>query len=204
MTYKKTLPHPGASAEGRPIFQEKIEDYEREGRIIVYIDESGFAHDMPRTHGYAPVGERCHGVKDWHARGRTRVIGALIKKALLTVGLFTANINADIFHAWVTQDLLPKLPPACVIVMDNATFHKRQDIKPAFANAATRSEYLPSYSPDFNDIESKNGPSPKQSQKRKNAPSSSSLLLCTLNYFICDQLYIEIFQSTLHLIPSIS
>jgi hypothetical protein len=64
--------------------------------------ESGFALDIPCTHGYAPMGERCHGVKDWHARGRTHVIGALSGKALLTVGLFTANITADIFYARVT------------------------------------------------------------------------------------------------------
>ncbi|SFN18578.1 transposase [Nitrosomonas communis] len=93
--------------EERRIFQQKIEGYEREGRVIVYLDESGFAHDMPRTHGYAPVGERAHGVKDWHARGRAHAIGALIRKALLTVSLFMAHITADIFHAWVTQDLLP-------------------------------------------------------------------------------------------------
>jgi transposase len=40
-----------------------------------------------------------------------------------------------------------------VIVKDNAVFHKRQDIKPAIANAGHTHEYLPSYSPDFNDIE---------------------------------------------------
>jgi transposase len=80
-------------------------------------------------------------------QGRTNEIGALIGKALLTVSLFIANITADIFHAWVTQDLLPKLLPACVIVMDNATFHKRQDIKTALANAGHTLEYLPSYSP---------------------------------------------------------
>ena len=122
---------------------------------FIYIDESGFAHDRPRTHDYAPVGERCHGVKDWHARGRTDAIGALIEKALLTAGLFTANIHADIFHAWVRQHLLPKLPPACVIVMDNATFHKRQNIKTVFANAGRTLEYLPSYFPDFSDIKAK-------------------------------------------------
>ncbi|WP_218152043.1 hypothetical protein [Nitrosomonas communis] len=54
---------------------------------------------MPRTHGYAPMGERCHDVKDWHARGRTHVIGALIGKALLTVGLFIAHITANIVYA---------------------------------------------------------------------------------------------------------
>jgi hypothetical protein len=46
----------------------------------------------------------------WHAKGSTNVIGALIGKLLLTVGLFKTNINADIFYQWTVQDLLPKLP----------------------------------------------------------------------------------------------
>jgi hypothetical protein len=71
----------------------------------VYIDESGFAHDMPRKSGYAPVGERCVGKHDWHAKGRTNVIGALLASCLLTVSLFTGSINADVFLAWTEQDL---------------------------------------------------------------------------------------------------
>jgi len=129
--------------------------YEHQGRPIVYIDESGFAHDMPRTHGYAPVGQRCYGLCDWHARGRTNAIGALIGKALLTVGLFTANITADIFTAWVKQDLLPKLPQNAVIVMDNATFHKRQDTQNLIQKAGHTLLFLPPYSPDLNPIEQK-------------------------------------------------
>ncbi len=80
-----------------------------------------------------------------------------------------------IFSAWVTQHLLPKLPPACVIVMDNATFHQRQDIKTALANAGhTRlntCRLILQTSMTLN----QDGPNPKQSEKRKNAPSSSSL-----------------------------
>ena len=81
---------------------------------------------MPHTHGYAPVGERCHSVKDWYARNRTDAIGLLIKGALLTVGLFTVHINADIFLAWVMQDLLSKLLFACLIVSK----HSAQPSKP--------------------------------------------------------------------------
>ena len=69
--------------------------------------------------------------------------------------MFIVRITANIVYAWVTQDLLPKLLPACVIVMDNATFHKRQDIQTAIAHVGHTLEYLPSYSPDFNDIEPK-------------------------------------------------
>ncbi|MDQ5883802.1 MAG: hypothetical protein QG556_139, partial [Pseudomonadota bacterium] len=34
-------------------------------RPLVFIDESGFAHDMPRLHGYAAKGSRCFGTHDW-------------------------------------------------------------------------------------------------------------------------------------------
>lgn len=110
---------------------------------------------MPRRHGYAAVGQRCYGSCDWHARGRTNVIGALIGKLLLTVGLFKTNINADIFYQWTVQNLLPKLPQASVVVMDNASFHKRSDIRSAISNAGHSLEFLPAYSPDLNPIEKK-------------------------------------------------
>ena len=45
---KKTLAHPKADEDARRIFRDKLKTYEESGRIIVYIDESGFAHDMPR------------------------------------------------------------------------------------------------------------------------------------------------------------
>ena len=86
---------------------------------------------MPRTHGYCKQGKRCYGVSDWGAKGRTNVIGALLGATLLTLSIFTHNINSDTFHAWMTQDLIPKLPENAVIVMDNASFHKREDTQEA-------------------------------------------------------------------------
>jgi transposase len=152
---KKTLRHPRASEGARQAFRARLEDYKAQGREVVFIDESGFAHDMPRLYGYAASGQRAYGTQNWQARGRTNVIGALIGKALLTVGLFKTNINADAFYEWTTQDLLPKLPPQSVIVMDNATFHIRADIRAAIINADHTLDYLPTYSPDLNPIEKK-------------------------------------------------
>ncbi|ABA58348.1 putative transposase [Nitrosococcus oceani ATCC 19707] len=110
---------------------------------------------MPRTHRYARVGQRCYGLCDWHAKGRTNAIGALIGKALLTVGLFTANITANIFTAWVKQDLLPQLPENAVIVMDNATFHKRLDTQESLRKAGHTLLFLPPYFAELNPIEQK-------------------------------------------------
>jgi len=94
-------------------------------------------------------------MQDWHAKGRTNAIGALLGKTLLTIALFTVNINADVFTGWVEQDLLPKLPPQSVIVMDNATFHKRDDTQTLIKKAGHDLLYLPAYSPDLNPIEQK-------------------------------------------------
>ena len=110
---------------------------------------------MPRTHGYAPVGERCSGVHDRRAGGRTNAVGALLGKDLLTVTLFDGAVSSDVFYAWIGQDLLPKLPENSVIVMDNASFHKRGDIQEAVTSAGHLIEYLPVYSPDLNPIEHK-------------------------------------------------
>jgi len=108
---------------------------------------------MPRRHGYAPRGQRCFGTQDWHVRGRINVIGALLGKVLPSIGLTTANVDADLFNMWLEQDLIPKLPAKSVLVMDNATFHKRADTRERIEAAGHTLEYLPPYSPDLNPIE---------------------------------------------------
>ena len=65
LAIKKTLNHPKADQEKRSMFCQRIEKLQDEGRTIAYIDESGFAQDMPRTHGYSAKGERCFGTHDW-------------------------------------------------------------------------------------------------------------------------------------------
>lgn len=110
---------------------------------------------MPRTHGYSPVGTRCYSLRNWQAKGRINVIGALLGKVLICLSLFSCNVDSDVFHAWVVNDLLLHAPQGAVIVMDNATFHKREDTKKAILQAGHLLEYLPPYSPDLNPIEHK-------------------------------------------------
>ena len=119
------------------------------------MDESGFAQDTPRTHGYSPRGERCYGVHDWHAKGRINAIGAILGFVFLTVTLFEGSINSDVFYAWLIHELIPVLPMNAVVVMDNASFHKRADMLEAIEQSGCQLEYLPPYSPDFNPIEKK-------------------------------------------------
>ena len=110
---------------------------------------------MPRIHGYAPVGERCSGIHDRRAGGRANAVGALLGQEPLTVTLFDSSVDSDVFSAWIRMDLLPKLTESSVIIMDNASFHKRRDIQEAVISAGHLIEYLPVYSPDLNPIEHK-------------------------------------------------
>ncbi len=165
------------------VFQTIIKMYEHLGRPLVYIDESGFAHDMPRTHGSAPTGQRCDGLCDWQARGRTNAIGALIGKTLLTAGLFQANVNADIFTAWVKQDVLPQLPENPVIVMDNAIVHKLRKISSGKQGIPCSSCLLIHLT---STPSNKNGPISKPSENNSCAPLNNS---SKVNHSIWDRLY---------------
>ena len=110
---------------------------------------------MPRNYGYSEQGTRCYGTHDWHAKGRLNAIGAIVGMTFITLSLFSSSINSNVFYAWLTQDLLPKVNSGAVIVMDNATFHKRNDMLEAIREAGCITEFLPPYSPDLNPIEKK-------------------------------------------------
>jgi hypothetical protein len=90
---------------------------------------SGFSEDTHRTHAYSLKGQRAYCLYNWGKKQRTNAIGASINGQLITACLFDCSINADIFYAWLIQDLLPKLQGDEVIVVDNASIHKRQDIR---------------------------------------------------------------------------
>ena len=79
ITDKKPHYHPKADPEKRWIFSQTLVEVQKTGKPIVYLDESGFAQDMPRTHGDAMKGQRCDAQHDGGAKGRTNAMGALIQ-----------------------------------------------------------------------------------------------------------------------------
>ena len=74
---------------------------------------------------------------------------------LLTVSPFPQSINSRVFKAWVSQDLLPKLLEKSILVMDNASFHKSNELKKLVEKEDHNILFLPLYSPDLNPIEQK-------------------------------------------------
>lgn len=67
------------------------------------------------------------------------------------------NINAptdgDVFLAYVQHQLVPRLHPGDIVVMDNLNAHKRPEALAAIRAAGAQVLFLPPYSPEYNPIE---------------------------------------------------
>ena len=119
------------------------------------MDESGFEAETIRPYGYSPIGKPCIDSYNWQAKKRTNVIGALYEKVLFALDYFETNINGYVFYDWCKFTLIPSLKTKCVIIMDNARFHKSKRIQKLLNRHGHRILWLPPYSPDLNPIEKK-------------------------------------------------
>ena len=86
-------------------------------------------------------------------RERTNWISALKEGKIFAPLTFEGSCNRDLFEAWLSQSLIPKLNSGDIIILDNATFHKGETIRKIVEEAGCELWYLPAYSPDLNKIE---------------------------------------------------
>ena len=120
---------------------------------IVYFDESGFEEEVVRLNGWALKGRRVYGDISGSKRQRTNLIMAQRRKKWLAPMLFDFSCNAEVVREWLEKMLLPELSEPSVIVMDNASFHKKDTIRALLEQHGHTLLPLPPYSPDFNPIE---------------------------------------------------
>lgn len=66
---------------------------------------------------------------------------------------FTGSCDAALVEAWMQQHLLPLLHEGQVIILDNASFHRKAPLRALLATKNCTLLPLPPYSPDLNDIE---------------------------------------------------
>ena len=67
--------------------------------------------------------------------------------------VFNGSCDADLVEAWLEKMLIPGLDQPSVIVMDNASFHRKKQIAELLEGHGHKLLPLPPYSPDFNPIE---------------------------------------------------
>ena len=99
---------------------------------------------------------RCKALKTGGHGRRISVISAVTSKQsyqLLAPLLFEGSCDRKLFVSWL-EYLLKGLKPAhYVLILDNASIHKGDEVDAVARKYKVRLAYLPAYSPDLNPIE---------------------------------------------------
>lgn len=148
---KKDFRYKERDEEKRKEFEEKLKKFRSQD--IVFIDESGFDHQMIKERCWCPKGQKIIGEKAGGSRGRTSVIAGLCVGKIKAPCYFNGHTDTVVFCAWLEQMLLPELTPGQVVVIDNASFHPKKKTAEILARKGCFALFLPPYSPDLNPIE---------------------------------------------------
>lgn len=137
---------------------------------VWFWDESGFSLRVIRRKSWGKTGQRKN-VTGQRRRGRVNVMGAIRESDRKRVCFFIKKGNVDIFleqlhyfnelikQEWINQGNCSEdfqlHGPRIILILDNASFHKRQDILSKISKELPnfRLIFLPVYSPDYNIIE---------------------------------------------------
>ena len=122
-------------------------------RDVVYVDESGFHDNIRNEWGWSPRGEIIIGERKSKPTEKLNLIGGLINNEIIAPLAYASYTDTEIFNTWLKKCLIPALPKNCIIVMDNARFHKSEETREIIEDNGHQLLFLPPYSPDLNPIE---------------------------------------------------
>lgn len=108
---------------------------------------------MTRRYGRALRGQRVHDAVPKNFGRNVSMIGSLSWYGMQAVMTVEGAVDAVVFRAYVRHVLVPTLRPGDIVVMDNLSVHKVQDIEAMITGAGAQLIYLPPYSPDWSPIE---------------------------------------------------
>lgn len=122
---------------------------------IIYVDETGIDQCLYRVYARAPRGQKV----------LTKISGKKFKRINILAGIcqgnwiapleYSGTTDSVLFEYWFENCLLKEVKQGCVIVLDNATFHKRSVLPDLAKKYGCEVLFLPPYSPDLNPIEKK-------------------------------------------------
>jgi transposase len=123
---------------------------------VYFLDESSFGHQtmLGRQYGWARGGERAREVLQKGFNKNTTLIAVLGLAGVPVVEFHHGGTKADRFLAfWL--EMVPRLPPGAVVVLDNARIHHTHHVRmsSALMERGGRLVFLPPYSPDMSPIE---------------------------------------------------
>ena len=132
-------------------YLEEIKDIPPED--IAYVDETGIDTCLYREYAYAPEGEAVYSQVPGKKYKRVGIVAAKLGSRVAAPFEYSGTMDSRLFEGWFAGQLLPALPQGAVIVMDNAAFHRKQQLSNIAERNCHRLIFLPPYSPELNPIE---------------------------------------------------
>jgi len=123
------------------------------GRPIVYVDETGTGTCLCREYGRSERGEAVIGKTSGRKFKRVGVVAGQAGKSIVAPMQYGGTMDSEVFESWFGAWLLPALPEGSVVVMDNASFHRKGRLRALAERAGHRVLFLPPCSPELNPIE---------------------------------------------------
>jgi transposase len=120
---------------------------------IAYVDETGVDTYLYREYGWSERGKPLFGNVSGRKFKRTGVVAAQLGKSVISPLTYDGTMDSALFEAWFSDCLLPNLPDSSVVVMDNASFHRKSKLFSITEKTGHRLIFLPPYSPEYNPIE---------------------------------------------------
>ena len=119
----------------------------------MFIDETCLNTKLARNYGRSPMGRRCtSAIPHGHWQSST-FIAALRHESVQAPFLIEGPVDAEVFTAYLQQVLCPQLREGDMLILDNLSTHKIQNVSQLVSARGVGIRYLPPYSPDLNPIE---------------------------------------------------
>jgi putative transposase len=124
-------------------------------KSLVFIDECGFEEFQACLYGWAKKGKKIYDERAGKRGKRESLVAGRRKKEkdFIAPMIFSGSLDASGFESWLSLYLLPSLAIPSILILDNASIHRKTNIKKLVEAAGHQVVFLPKYSPDLNDIE---------------------------------------------------
>jgi transposase len=122
-------------------------------RDVVVLDESSTRIGMIPLYARAPRGCRAYDYTIQNYGHNVTLLASMTVDGMQAAMALEGSVNEAAFEAFVREVLVPTLHPGQIVIMDNLSSHKTDQVLDLLSSAGCQVLFLPAYSPDLSPIE---------------------------------------------------
>ena len=123
------------------------------GQAGIYGRNRGIHTGITRLYGCASGHRRVVDYTPEIRFERTTVLSSIRSSGEMFPLIFEGSLDGELFGEYVASCLSPSLQPGDMVIVDNLSLHKVEEVIDPIVAVGATVRYLPPYSPDLNPIE---------------------------------------------------